>query len=233
MLYALHRPAAPTVLHVDSDPLPPLPPPLRATPVATPCPSLTIPTSARNPRCYALSFTRHPHLCALPKVLRSFSGVATLAQRCASLCLGNIYTTSIHAVNSCVLKLSKLTRASTIYRGFAGGLLPEAFWQKNEFNVAGGCEYGFLSTTTQRKEAAHYAQGSAASTVLEMQQGMVNRGAEVEWLSQYPHEKEVLFPPLTGFEVLGTTVEGRTLVVEMRLSLNLMAATLEQVVVAC
>ena len=74
----------------------------------------------------------------------------------------------------------------------------------------------------------HYAAG-AASTVFQMEMGMVDRGADISWLSQYPHEKEVLFPPLTGVQVLGMHVDGSTLVVEARLSLNLTAPTIEQV----
>ena len=124
-------------------------------------------------------------------VLRSFAGVAFLHKRWKQLCLGNLYTTTIHAINSCVLKLSKLTRAAKVYRGFQGSMLPAQFWSKNEFNVAGGCEYGFTSTTTDRAQAMHYAQG-CASTVMEMQMGMVDRGAELSWVSQYPHEAEIL-----------------------------------------
>ena len=59
--------------------------------------------------------------------------------------------------------------------------------------------------------------------------GMVDRGADLSWLSQYPHEKEVLLPPLTGIEALTSDVEGSMLVIHSRLSLNLSAQTLEQV----
>ena len=59
--------------------------------------------------------------------------------------------------------------------------------------------------------------------------GMVDKGADVSWLSQYPHEREVLWPPLMGIECLGTKVQGGALVVSARLSLNQMALTLEQV----
>eukprot|EP00966_Prymnesium_polylepis_P169817 3926028-Prymnesium_polylepis.1 len=58
---------------------------------------------------------------------------------------------------------------------------------------------------------------------------MIDRGAELSWLSQYPHEQEVLFPPLLGVEVLDTAVEGNLLLVDARLSLNLLSLTLEQV----
>ena len=59
--------------------------------------------------------------------------------------------------------------------------------------------------------------------------GMVDRGADLTWLSQYPHEQEVLFPPLTGLEALSTEVDGNSLLVITRLSLNMASLTLEQV----
>ena len=40
---------------------------------------------------------------------------------------------------------------------------------------------------------------------------------------------QVLFPPLTGLEVLNTEVDHSTLVVVTRLSLNMASLTLEQV----
>ena len=47
---------------------------------------------------------------------------------------------------------------------------------------------------------------------------------------QYPHEEEICFAPLTGIEVQGIRVQGAVLVVEARLSVNLVALTIEQVV---
>merc|ERR1719247_2903179 len=73
------------------------------------------------------------------------------------------------------------------------------------------------------------ATDNDACTIFEMQMGMVDRGADLTWLSQYPHEREVLLPPLTGIEALGTDVEGSMLIIHSRLSLNLAAHTLEQV----
>ena len=37
----------------------------------------------------------------------------------------NTYTTTLHAINSAIVKLSKLTRATTVYRGISGRVLPE------------------------------------------------------------------------------------------------------------
>ena len=53
----------------------------------------------------------------------------------------------------------------------------------------------FMSTTTDRAVAMGYANASGGRTagiVIECQQGMVNRGADISWLSQYPHEREIL-----------------------------------------
>merc|ERR1719174_3356124 len=60
------------------------------------------------------------------------------------LCQGNLYTTTIHAINSCVIKLSKLTKAEKVYRGGSGGLLPECCRVENKYGVRGGVEGGFM-----------------------------------------------------------------------------------------
>ena len=60
--------------------------------------------------------------------------------------------------------------------------------------------------------------------------GMVDRGADVSWLSQYPGECEILFAPLTGLEVTGKRVERGVLVIKVRHNVNLMALTIEEVV---
>jgi hypothetical protein len=156
-------------------------------------------------------------------VLRGFG--AALAS-----CKGNGYVSTLHAINSCIVKTGKLSQAAKVYRGISGGRLPDEFWTPNEFGVRGGIESAFMSTTLNRQVALMYAsQSKGAGIVFEIQQGMVDRGADVSWLSQYPHEKEILFAPLTGLEVLTTRVEGRVLVVVVRLSVNLNAATIEQV----
>ena len=52
--------------------------------------------------------------------------------------------------------------------------------------------------------------------LFEISQGFVARGAAISWLSQYPNEEEILLPPLSVLEVVGTHVEGAVLVVELR-----------------
>jgi hypothetical protein len=110
-------------------------------------------------------------------------------------------------------------------------VLPDSFWTPNAHGVRGGIEAAFMSTTFDRQVAMHYAsQPGKPSLVLEMTMGMIDRGAEISWLSQYPFERECLFNPLTGLEVQRSRIEGSVLVVEARLSVNLNALTIEQVV---
>ena len=53
-------------------------------------------------------------------------------------------------------------------------------------------------------EYAKATEKEAASCVMEVKMGMIDRGADLSWLSQYPDEREITFPPYTGLEVLGT-----------------------------
>lgn len=99
-----------------------------------------------------------------------------------------------------------------VYRGVSGMALPAQFWRRNDFGVRGGIEAGFMSTSSSREVAAQYASSSGVGFVIELQQGMVSRGASLRWISQYPHEAEILFNPLTGLEVRGTRIEGALLV---------------------
>lgn len=117
-----------------------------------------------------------------------------------------------------------------MYRGISGGVLPDEFWQPNEFNVCGGVEFAFTSTTTDEDVARRYARNGKVGMIMSISMGMVDRGAELQWLSQYPAEQEICFAPLTGVEVQGTRVDGSVLVVEARLSVNLTALTIEEVV---
>ena len=142
----------------------------------------------------------------------------------------NRYTTTLHVINSGIVKTSKLTFASKVYRGVSGMALPDAFWQANSHGVRGGIEGAFMSTTTDRRVAMQYAASGGKGIVFEIQQGMIDRGADVSWASQYPHEAEILFAPLTGLEVRSTRVHGSVLVVGVSLSVNLSSLTIEQVI---
>jgi len=142
------------------------------------------------------------------------------------------FVTTLHVINSAILKLSRVQPAEKVFRGNQGGVLPNEFWIPNKDNIRGGIELGFLSTTTDRAVAKKYSteKEDQPSMVFEIQMGMVDRGASIQFLSQFPAEEEILFAPLTGLEVVGTIqANGRTLVVQLRLNCNLHDLTIEQI----
>lgn len=49
--------------------------------------------------------------------------------------------------------------------------------------------------------AFDYASAKKPSMLFRVEQGMADRGADLSWISMYPHEKEICFPPCTGLEV--------------------------------
>ena len=76
----------------------------------------------------------------------------------------NKYTTTLHGINSAIIKLSKLTRATKIYRGIAGMKLPDEFWTPNEFDVRGGIESAFMSTSSQPRPSASSGPSAPATS---------------------------------------------------------------------
>lgn len=65
--------------------------------------------------------------------------------------MGNQYCTTLHAINSSILKLSTLTKVTNVYRGLGGGVLPPAFLEQDARGIRGGCDFAFLSATTDRE----------------------------------------------------------------------------------
>ena len=104
-----------------------------------------------------------------------------------TLCHGNRYTTTIHSINSSIVKLSKLTKATKLFRGIRGATLPDKLWKANPLNLRGGVDFAFLSATLEKNVALFYATPETkegAAMLLEISQGMLSRGADLSWLSQ-------------------------------------------------
>lgn len=104
------------------------------------------------------------------------------------LCAGNRYATTLHVINSAVVKLAHLTPVATVYRGVAGHL-PSAFLERNEQGVLGGVDVAFLSASRSREVAVGDRAGTERAAhqqpvVLEMHMGLSGRGADLSWLSQ-------------------------------------------------
>ena len=124
-------------------------------------------------------FTGAPSYTAEELQGKGAEGLPFLQKLCETLLLGtwtlredgvlvwtwaNKYTTTIHAINSCIIKLSKLTKARKVYRGLSGATMPAGFYRKNEYGVAGGIEFGFGSFTPDRNVALGYRQLLAHAT---------------------------------------------------------------------
>ena len=95
----------------------------------------------------------------------------------------NTYTTTLHVINSAVLKLGKLTQATKVYRGISFRTLPTQMKSEDpETKTRGGIEYGFTSCSRDKHEATVYANPNSEKNhtpiLLEMKQGMIDRGAE-------------------------------------------------------
>ena len=132
-------------------------------------------------------------------VLRALSEVPFLVNQYRTLCKGNKYVTTLTVINSAIVKCSKLTEASPVYRGISGALLPANFWENDAYGVKGGVEYAFMSMTRDRAVALEYASSQGTvGIVFEVQQGLIDRGADVSWLSQVrdrAHARAALLPP--------------------------------------
>ena len=155
-----------------------------------------------------------------------------MPQSMLGLSVQDRFITTLHAINSGVIKLSRLQPACEVYRGLKGLKLPRSFVTANSHNVRGGVENSFLSATLDFEEARKYscAGPGEPSVLFRMRMGMVNRGAYLGWLSQYPGEREILLPPLTGLEMQSfTKLRDGTLLYTMDLNINLQSKTIEEV----
>ena len=74
-------------------------------------------------------------------------------------------------------------------------LLNERFWTNHpDLHCKGGVEGGFMSVTTNRSVAEFYARlkKGRLGVILEVDMSTMDRGAELNWIAQYPHQKETL-----------------------------------------
>ena len=116
-------------------------------------------------------------------VLRGAHGrVPAFVATMEEMCRGNLYATTLHTIADGMRRLSLLTPCDHVYRGMSGGRLPPSFSEADPSGAVGGVEFGFMSTTRNKEVAFEYAQ--RCGIVFAIEQGMVDRGASIEWLSR-------------------------------------------------
>jgi hypothetical protein len=112
-------------------------------------------------------------------------------------------------------------------------------------------EKGFCSASTKKAVALHYAGTTKCkscgekgrcefwdqengicrehrATVLEIEMGEMDRGADLRWVSQWPNDEESVIPPLSNFEVKGMRREDNINFLRVGLRSNFHTQTLEQ-----
>jgi len=154
---------------------------------------------------------------------------------------GNKYATTITCIVSGIIKLSKLMvlpQDRIVYRGLGSLELPPEFKYKDSKGIRGGVEYALMSTSLDKQVALRYADVSPdlTPTLLEIRIGAVSRGASIRFLSQYPMESEILYPPMSYLEVDGRTrvetiEDGRMVrVIPLEVNANVFSSTIDQIV---
>ena len=153
---------------------------------------------------------------------------------------GNLFTTTIHVLVSAVQKLSRALRipdGMKLYRGLGGTMdLPNRFYNADDHGCKGFAEWGFMSTTSNRKVALQYsgvADGKPKCLVLELRVGAVDRGACLQKYSQYQGEEEYLYMPLSFLQqdrdiYTEVTAKGIVSVIPVRIIPNMKTQTVEE-----
>jgi len=115
-----------------------------------------------------------------------------------------IYIYIYIAINSGIRKLAQVTKAElehlTLYRGTANMKMPTDILALDA--SSGFVECAFSSATPRREVALQYS-GTDCSSIFEIQTGLIDKGATLDWVSQYPNEGEHVILPLSNFQLLG------------------------------
>lgn len=106
---------------------------------------------------------------------------------------------SVYLLWKALKKLRSVT-AVTDKRGFAQD---QWLWRglKNKrvdrrAALVGGTELALMSTTLDKAVALRYCQDEPNPLLLKLKSGGLGRGCSIQYLSVFPGEKEIVFPPL-------------------------------------
>ena len=95
--------------------------------------------------------------------------------------------------------INAISRPKTLWRGMRNVEVGD------EFMLRGGTELGFMSTARDLGVAVRYSLGQHSLLLKIVVPIFMTMGADVKWLSAFPDEEEVLYPPLTYLEPTGRT----------------------------
>jgi hypothetical protein len=73
----------------------------------------------------------------------------------------------------------------------------------DDFMKQGGTELAFMSTTRELSVAVRYCLSNQSLLFKIVSDGFMTMGADVQWLSAFPGEAEILYPPLTYLKPTG------------------------------
>jgi hypothetical protein len=88
---------------------------------------------------------------------------------------------------------------TTLWRGMRNLEVADAFTQR------GGTELAFMSTTRDLSVAVRYCLSPRSLLFKIVSPNFMSMGADVQWLSAFPGEAEILYPPLTYLMPTGRT----------------------------
>eukprot|EP00729_Bicosta_minor_P033135 gene33135-biopygen8881 len=77
----------------------------------------------------------------------------------------------------------------------------------DEFIITGGSEMACMSTTSSREVAEEFAVSKSPLLFKLVSNSFMSHGADISFLSVYPSEKEVLYPPLTYLRPINVSEE--------------------------
>ena len=115
------------------------------------------------------------------------------------------YAATVGHVIGAIRKLVRYdTAVPKLYRGVRGEVT-DLFWKRDPFGNCTATEFGFLSSSMDAEQAITFLNGEE-NVLIELQCSKesdigYHSAASVSICSQFPDEKEVLFPPLTGLTI--------------------------------
>ena len=129
--------------------------------------------------------------------------------------------TCISILYSGITKVSTASKPATVYRGVNEKRikLPRSFSEALAGDFAGGVELAAMATTTERKVAEVFS-GDEQGSIFEITFNSASRGADLQFLSQFPAEREFLYPPGTALTCEGVRSEGGKRVLKLQATYN-------------